>query len=60
METQSTIRALLEAIANTNLVLKEQINKIESDILSFDEFITEHKQPKKEQSFGISDRKSVV
>lgn len=48
METQYTISNLLDSIANTNQVLKEQISKIQSDILSFDEFIIEHKQLKNE------------
>ena len=50
METQYTISHLLDSIASTNLILKEQISKIQLDILSFDEFIVEHKQSKTEQS----------
>jgi prefoldin subunit 5 len=50
MENQYTISHFLETIANTNLLLKEQISKIQSDILSFDEFIVEHQQSKRELS----------
>ncbi|MDO1445404.1 hypothetical protein Q0590_04035 [Rhodocytophaga aerolata] len=50
MENQYTIGHFLEAIASTNLLLKEQISKIQSDILSFDEFIVEHQQSKRDLS----------
>jgi hypothetical protein len=62
METQYTISHFLDSLATTNLVLKEQISKIQLDILSFDEFMMSHKQLKKEPSFlkGFDNEASIL